>query len=64
VLRHARTHLDDLADELVAEHVALAQERDVSAEQVQVRTAGDGAPDPHDDVATVPEFRVRDGLDG
>jgi hypothetical protein len=36
----APTGLHDLADELVAEHVAFAHERDVSAEQVQVGPAG------------------------
>jgi hypothetical protein len=56
---HLGADLDNLAHELVAKHVALAHERDVAAEQVQVRAAGDGAADLHDDVPPVADLRLR-----
>ena len=43
---HARPDFDDLAHELVAEHVARAHRRDVAAEQVQVRAAHRAQPAP------------------
>src|SRR5262249_1209877 len=43
-----RADLDDLAHELVPQHVAVLHGRDVAVDQVQVRTADRGRGDPYD----------------
>ena len=55
---HLGADLDDLAHELVAEHVALAHRRDEAVVEVQVRPADRGGRDPHDRVARVQDVRV------
>src|SRR6185312_810860 len=54
---------DDLAEELVAEHVARLHCRDVAAEEMQVRAAHRARPHLQDDVLAVAYPRLGDLLD-
>ena len=55
--------LDDLAHELVAEHVALLHRRDVAVVDVQIGAADRRRRDLDDGVARIEDDRVRNGLD-
>src|SRR4051812_4237502 len=55
---HVRPHFDDLAHELMPEHVPALERGDEAIIEMQVRTADCGRGDPHDRVATVQKLWV------
>ena len=64
VFRDGLTGVDHLAHELVAEHVTGTHHRDVTAQQVQVRTTGGTQPHLENDVVVIEDLRFVDVLDG